>query len=54
MNNYKELYYKWFDGSEQAISLLISAKKACEALYLNKPEAKLVLLFPAKEEKEDK
>ncbi len=33
--DYKELYFKLFRASEQAIRLLIAAQQECEELYLS-------------------
>ncbi|WP_312159983.1 hypothetical protein [Oscillibacter sp.] len=44
MADYKELYLKLFQASEEAIKLLIAAQQACEELYINPPEMELKIL----------
>lgn len=44
MPDYKELYFKLFRASEQAINTLIHAQKECEELYLSDPEPELKLI----------
>jgi len=34
MPDYKEMYFKLFKASEEAIDVLIQAQQECEALYL--------------------
>lgn len=44
MTDYKELYWKLFKASEEAISLLIQAQQECEELYLSaaQPEGQMI------------
>lgn len=35
MRNYKEMYFKLFNATEDAIKLLINAQEECEELYLS-------------------
>lgn len=54
MPDYKKMYLTLFRATEQAISTLIEAQRACEELYISEPETKLqVITLPerAKEEK---
>lgn len=53
MPNYKELYFKLFRATEQAIGLLIAAQRDCEELYLASPESVLRLMEPPAEAKKD-
>lgn len=49
MPDYKELYFKLFRASNQAIELLIAAQQECEELYCSttEPDVK-VLTFTKK------
>lgn len=38
MPDYKTMYFKLMAATEDAISLLISAQRECEELYINAPE----------------
>lgn len=38
MPNYKELYFKLFSATEDAIQTLIAAQQACEELYIEAAE----------------
>ena len=44
MPDYREMYYKLFRASEQAVSVLLRAQRECEELYLNAPEAPIIEL----------
>lgn len=44
MPNYKELYYKLFRASEDAVRLLIAAQRECEELYLSSDEPNLTVV----------
>lgn len=44
MPNYKELYFKMFHASEQAINILITAQRECEDLYVSCPKPTLRVL----------
>ena len=35
MKDYKEMYFKLFNATEDAIKLLIKAQEECEELYLS-------------------
>ena len=55
MPDYKKMYLKLFQATEQAINTLIEAQRECEELYISEPETELrVISMPdcAKEEKE--
>lgn len=39
MPNYKELYLKLFNATEQTINSLIAAQQECEDIYVNQTEA---------------
>lgn len=41
MPNYKEMYYKLFHATEQAVYTLIQAQQECEDLFINQPEPDL-------------
>lgn len=51
MSDYKEMYFKLFRASEQAISTLIQAQRECEELYINQPEPDLKVLSVSSENK---
>lgn len=44
MPDYKEMYLTLFRAAEQAVSTLIAAQQKCEELYMDGPEAELILL----------
>lgn len=48
MPDYKELYFKMFRASEQAINILIAAQQECEELYIieEKTELKVISISP--------
>ncbi len=46
MPNYKELYFKLFRASEDALNLLITAQQECEELYLASGEPELQIAPP--------
>ncbi|MPN63724.1 hypothetical protein SDC9_211490 [bioreactor metagenome] len=41
MPDYKEMYFKIFKASEQAINILVSAQRECEELYVSSQEPEL-------------
>lgn len=50
MPDYKELYFKLFRASNQAIELLIAAQQECEELYCSAEDSDSQMLdFPKKE-----
>lgn len=51
MSDYKEMYFKLFRASEQAINTLIQAQRECEELYINQPEPDLKVLSVSSENK---
>lgn len=51
MPDYKELYFKLFRASGQAIETLIKAQQECEQLYLSSREPSLTMI-PLSAEKE--
>lgn len=54
MPDYKEMYFKLFRASEQAINVLIEVQRECEELYISQqePEVKVTHIFK-KEKNED-
>lgn len=46
MTNYKKMYLKMFQASEEAINLLIAAQQSCEELYINQPDREVKALPP--------
>ncbi len=44
MPDYKAMYLKLFQASEDAVNLLISAQRECEEMYISEPEAELKVL----------
>jgi len=44
MPDYKELYFKMFHASEQAINILIKAQQECEELYISAPPAEIQIM----------
>ncbi len=44
MPDYKELYFKLFRASNQAIELLIAAQQKCEELYCSATDPELQML----------
>lgn len=44
MADYKQMYYKLFRASEEAIRILITAQQECEELYINQPDPELSIL----------
>ena len=52
MPDYREMYYKLFRASEQAVDVLLRAQRTCEELYLNAPEAPIVELPRPNDENE--
>lgn len=51
MPDYKEMYFKLFRASEQAINTLIQAQHECEELYIGQPEPDLKVLSISTENK---
>ena len=51
--DYKEMYYKLFRASEQAVRILISAQRECEKIYTSTPEPELRFIFPVSTEKKN-
>lgn len=51
MPNYKELYFKLFRASEDALNLLIAAQQECEEFYLASDEPELAVAKPPNEKK---
>ncbi len=52
MPDYREMYFKLFRATEQAIDGLIRAQRECEEMYLASPEPRLVELPHPENEKE--
>jgi hypothetical protein len=49
MPDYKEMYLKLFQASEQAANILIAVQRECEALYISSPKPELqVIPLPSK------
>jgi len=38
MPDYKEMYLKMLQASEQAVNILIEAQRECEELYISSPQ----------------
>ncbi len=53
MPDYKELYFKLFRASNQAVELLIEAQRECEELYCSAAEPELRMLNFTKEKQTD-
>lgn len=51
MPNYKEMYFKMFRASEQAINILIKAGQECEELYVSSPGPKVQIIELPSEKK---
>ncbi|HWR22423.1 MAG TPA: hypothetical protein VN366_03010 [Feifaniaceae bacterium] len=52
MPDFKEMYLKMFQASEQAISILNAVQRECEELYVSSPEPKLTMVpLPTENEK---
>ncbi|NLT57929.1 MAG: hypothetical protein GXX99_03090 [Clostridiales bacterium] len=52
MPDFKEMYLKMFSASEQAITILIEAQRACEELYIPSPQPELeVVSLPTENKK---
>lgn len=51
MPDYKEMYFKLFRASEEAINLLIAAQQECEEMYISAGEPEITML-PAENKKE--
>ncbi len=51
--DYKEMYKKMFQASEQAINLLIAAQRECEEMYISAPEGKIIPLDCGTTKKEE-
>ena len=52
MADYKDMYLTMLRASEDAISLLVSAQRKCEELYLSAPDPEITVLKP--EEQKDR
>lgn len=54
MSDYKEMYYKLFKASQEAIEIIVAAQKECEEIYTaGEPPAKRVVPFPAEMTQDD-
>lgn len=48
MPDYKKMYLTLLHGTEQAITALIEAQRACEEIYISEPESDLrIIPMPA-------
>jgi len=56
MPDYKELYFKMFRASEQAVNVLITAQRECEELYISssEPDCKVIPLSAETDKGADK
>lgn len=55
MPDYKEMYLTLFRATEKAINTLIEAQRACEELYISKPNTELrVFPLPDRTDNEQK
>lgn len=53
MPDYKKMYFKMLDASEQALRIIIRAQIECEEMYINDPSPKLKLIKPFEKELND-
>lgn len=53
MADYKELYFRLFSATEQAIRILIEAQQDCEEAVISAPETVLTVLQSQTPERED-
>lgn len=53
MSDYKELYFKLFRATEDAIQILIAAQRDCEEGVLSSPESEITVLFSEKDSPQD-
>ncbi len=44
MTDYKEMYFKLFRATTQAIGILVKAQQDCKELYISEPSLKLTAL----------
>lgn len=51
MPDYKEMYFKLFRASEEAVNLLIAAQQECEEMYISAEEPEITML-PAEKNQE--
>jgi len=51
MPDYKEMYFKMFRASEQAINILIAAQQECEENYISSPDPKFQMIQLPSEDK---
>lgn len=53
MPDYKKMYLKMLQASEQAVGILIEAQQECEDLYISSPESEsAVVPFPIERKKD--
>ena len=53
MTDFKEMYLKLFQASEQAINMLIEAQRECEKLYISSSQPELTVIPLSTENKKD-
>lgn len=53
MPDYKEMYFKLFRATGEAMEILIDAQRECEELYMNAPTAE-VRLFPSQADEKER
>lgn len=51
MPDYKEMYLKMLQASEQAVNILIAAQQECEELYISAPQPKFQTISLTSENK---
>lgn len=52
MPDYKELYFKMFRASEDAIDILVAAQRECEELFISSPESGVTIVaLPTEDQK---
>lgn len=54
MPDYKEMYFKLFRATEEAIRILTEAQLACEEMYISSPEERITVYPPVGEKGERK
>ena len=52
MPDFKEMYFKMFQASEQAVGILIEAQRECEELYISPSQSELTVVSLLTEKKD--
>ena len=53
MPDYKEMYLKLFRAAEEAINVLIAARRDCEEMYIRDQEPPIIHIVPPNEPDKD-